>query len=79
MSMSKKERRLVKKAARALTKLQRYRDRHAPSADEAAARDIERTVLTAGWPREAAEVLLRAGVGAREAARRFSEALRRPQ
>jgi hypothetical protein len=72
-----KEEKLVRKAAKALAKLQRYRDRHAPSAAEGAA--IERTVLIAGWPREAADLLVRAGVSAQEAARLFSDALERPQ
>jgi hypothetical protein len=73
-----KEQRLAKRAAKALLKLHRYREQHAPTADEVAAA-ITRTVLTAGWPREAADLLVRAGVSAQEAARLFSEALERPQ
>jgi hypothetical protein len=77
--MKGKEEKLVRKAAKAMAKLAAYRDRHAPFAAEGAASDIERTVRIAGWPREAADLLQRAGVSAQEAARLFSDALERPQ
>jgi hypothetical protein len=81
--MEGKEEKPVRKAAKALAKLQRYRDRHAPSAAEVAAADITRVARLFGLPqveaREAAQRMQAAGITPQKAARLFAEAVGRPQ
>ena len=82
--MGKREKKLVRAAAKALGKLDRYRARHQASAAEAAAlHHVYVSARLAGWPdsgaRDAARTLLGAGVTPLAAQRMFSESERRVQ
>jgi hypothetical protein len=86
-AMKDKEKKLARRAANALLRLDRYRQRRATAAAkavaEAAVADITRTARIAGWPEaeaeEAARRLLAAGVDPRRAACLFRDSLDRLQ
>jgi hypothetical protein len=81
--MSKKERRLIRHAAKALMRLDQYRKRHTPSATDATFHHVYVSARLAGWPdagaREVALHILRAGITALAPHRMFGECERRVQ
>ena len=78
----RKEEKLARKAAKALMKLDRYRRKHAPAAG-AAAKNIAVTARLAGWDeasaRQAACLMLAAGVDPQRAACLFHDTLEHTQ